>query len=218
MPKLRGVLFDLDGTLVDVASGTVRCVEAIAQSSGARRIERAHIRRAIGETRNARGKLALWVAETIRKHDGKPPSTRLIVRALADVGGYIEPDLRAVRTFAQVARTHRVAIVTNGPRVLQRAKLRAAGLSDLVPAPRLLISGEVGFRKPDVRIFREALRVTDMPADATLFVGDDEREDVEGARAAGMRTCRVAPPGAVTSADASVAHVSDLEEVLACET
>jgi HAD superfamily hydrolase (TIGR01549 family) len=212
------VLFDLDGTLVDVAGATTRCVEALVHASGARRDERAEIRRAIGETRNARGRLAVWTAEAIRSHGGKPPSTRLIMRELGDVSRHIEPDLRAVRTFTRVAATHRVAIVTNGPRALQRAKLRASGLSDLVPASRIVISGELGVRKPDVRIFRAALRITEMPADATLFVGDDEREDVEGARAAGLRTCRVAPAGAVTSADATVPHVSDIEEVLACET
>jgi HAD superfamily hydrolase (TIGR01509 family) len=216
--KLRGVLFDLDGTLVDVAGGTVRCVHAIAQSSGARRIEPAAIKLALRQTRSVRSKLAIWVADAITKHGGKPPSPRSIVRALGEVGQHVEPDLRAVRTIAHVARTHRVAIVTNGTRAIQRAKLRAAGLSDLVPAPRVIISGEMGVRKPDARIFREALRVTGEPPEATLFVGDDEHEDVSGARAVGMRTCRVAPMGTVTAADTTVEHVAELMDVIASES
>ena len=50
----------------------------------------------------------------------------------------------------------------------------------------VVVSSEVGFRKPDIRIFNFALnRLGALPGE-TLFVGDDIRNDITGARTAGM--------------------------------
>jgi putative hydrolase of the HAD superfamily len=71
------------------------------------------------------------------------------------------------------------------PEVLQRV-----GLLDRLDA--VVTSAEVGARKPDRRVFVEALRRAEVaPADA-LHVGDSLREDVEGARAAGVRAVLLA--------------------------
>jgi putative hydrolase of the HAD superfamily len=45
-----------------------------------------------------------------------------------------------------------------------------------------------GAAKPDRRIFARLLEVASVPAAAVLHVGDDAHADVEGARAAGLRT------------------------------
>jgi putative hydrolase of the HAD superfamily len=52
----------------------------------------------------------------------------------------------------------------------------------------IVVSCEVGFTKPSPVIFEQALRALGTPADAVLHVGDSLREDVEGGRAAGLRT------------------------------
>lgn len=49
-------------------------------------------------------------------------------------------------------------------------------------------SAEFGIRKPDPRIYEEALRVLGLPGPAVFFVGDRVDADVEGPAAAGMRT------------------------------
>jgi HAD superfamily hydrolase (TIGR01662 family) len=52
----------------------------------------------------------------------------------------------------------------------------------------VVISSEVGFRKPDSRIFRFALeRLAALPHE-TVFVGDDIRNDMVGAGSVGMKT------------------------------
>lgn len=48
-------------------------------------------------------------------------------------------------------------------------------------------SFEHGFMKPHPSIFSAALRLVDVPAAEALMVGDNVRQDVEGALAAGMR-------------------------------
>jgi len=63
-------------------------------------------------------------------------------------------------------------------------ELRAA--ADLGLGP-LAEAGELGVRKPDPRIFREALlRLGTEPAE-TVFVGDRLYDDIGGAHAVGMR-------------------------------
>ncbi len=63
----------------------------------------------------------------------------------------------------------------------------------------LVISAEAGARKPDPRIFRAALeRAGVAPAEA-LHVGDLADEDVEGARAAGLRAVLLDREGAAAA-------------------
>lgn len=78
----------------------------------------------------------------------------------------------------------------------------------------VVTSAEVGARKPDRRVFDEALRRAGVgPADA-LHVGDSPLEDVEGARGAGVpvvllaRDRRPGPPGVPTIA--SLAELATL--------
>lgn len=56
-------------------------------------------------------------------------------------------------------------------------------------ADAIVLSSELGYRKPSPRIYRAALREVDAPAEATLFVGDRVLEDVVGPAREGMRTC-----------------------------
>jgi putative hydrolase of the HAD superfamily len=66
------------------------------------------------------------------------------------------------------------------PDVLARCGL-AGALDDVVT------SAAVGAPKPDPRIFQVALEVAGCTAGETVHVGDTPEEDVDGARAAGIR-------------------------------
>ncbi len=59
------------------------------------------------------------------------------------------------------------------------------GLSRYFPEP--VLSGCVGVEKPDTRIFKLALAQAGLAPGRVLYVGDDVRNDVEPARALGMR-------------------------------
>jgi len=51
-----------------------------------------------------------------------------------------------------------------------------------------LVSEEVGWRKPNIKIFEETLRRLDVTAEETIYVGDSPLEDIKGAKAVGMKT------------------------------
>jgi len=112
----------------------------------------------------------------------------------------------------------RLVILTNGPPAVQRAKVQALGLSRLVDHVVYAEEHDPG-GKPAAAVFREALRCLDVPASASICVGDDLVRDIAGARAAGIRTVRLATPGApgasAADADVTIESLSALPDVAA---
>ena len=51
----------------------------------------------------------------------------------------------------------------------------------------VVVSGDVGVKKPDPAIFAPALEQTGLATDEALFVGDSPEDDIAGAKAAGLR-------------------------------
>jgi putative hydrolase of the HAD superfamily len=68
-----------------------------------------------------------------------------------------------------------------------------AGLPTLRPVRHLVISSEVGWRKPAAEFFRAVCARVGLPPGQVLHVGDDPVNDAQGARAAGMQSLLVAP-------------------------
>jgi len=97
-----------------------------------------------------------------------------------------------------------------------REDLDALGIGSLLDAAAF--SSEVGFRKPDARIFLHTLKeLGEDPAHA-VFVGDRLNDDIVGARAVGMRTVltrefRQEDPGDVKP-DAVVEKLSEVPDVI----
>jgi putative hydrolase of the HAD superfamily len=131
------------------------------------------------------------------EHFGGPEAWQLFPDTL--------PTMRGIR------RLHgRVGIVSNfDGRLLQLCD--GLGLTPHVDS--IVMSSRVGFAKPDPRIFRCALSALDVRANETLHVGDSRAEDVEGARAAGLRAVLIDRDGEQTAAPDCVAglgHILDL--------
>ncbi|MFD7155109.1 HAD family hydrolase [Kribbella sp. NPDC059898] len=89
----------------------------------------------------------------------------------------------------------RVAVVTNGETVQQDLKLEYTRLGAAVDYA--CVSGTVGVRKPDRRIFELAAQRTGASLDGGWMVGDHPAYDVAGGIAAGLRTIRVGHYNAV---------------------
>jgi putative hydrolase of the HAD superfamily len=75
------------------------------------------------------------------------------------------------------------------------ARLRgvAAGLPELRPIRHLVISSEVGWRKPAPGFFAALCRAAELPPGQVLLVGDDRVNDYEGAREAGLQALLLDP-------------------------
>ncbi len=77
-----------------------------------------------------------------------------------------------------------LALITNGASDTQREKLRALDLERWFDV--VVISGEVGVRKPDPSAFGIAVEKLEVERANAWHVGDSLRTDVGGARAAGI--------------------------------
>ena len=78
----------------------------------------------------------------------------------------------------------KLALLTNGAGEAQREKIKRFGLSLYFPV--CLIEGELGFGKPDRRVFEMALNKMAVKPQQTWMVGDDLERDISGAQTSGI--------------------------------
>lgn len=85
---------------------------------------------------------------------------------------------------------HRLCIVSNNPWSESIvASLRRFNIDHLFA--EIVVSCDVGYRKPHRYIFSELLRRLDLAPSEVLFAGDPCPHDVETPKSMGMRTCLV---------------------------
>lgn len=95
-----------------------------------------------------------------------------------------EPFADARDCLEHLGGSHTLALVTNGACCLQREKLTESGLDQHFDV--VVISAQLGFGKPDVRVFEHVLRRLDCDAQHAVMIGDSLARDVDGALAAGL--------------------------------
>jgi putative hydrolase of the HAD superfamily len=82
----------------------------------------------------------------------------------------------------------------------ERLNAVSAGLEELSEISRVIISSEVGWRKPAREFFDIVCQQADSRPDEILFVGDDLLNDIHGARQAGMATAWIDRKGQLPGA------------------
>lgn len=116
----------------------------------------------------------------------------------------------------QLAQTHHIAIITNGIADVQRPRLAASPIHDLVEA--FVISEEVGAAKPDPAIFDVAFARMGQPAkNEVLIIGDSLTSDMQGGLNYGIDTCWYNPTGqpATLPVTYEIRELPELEKLLA---
>ncbi|MGA2409347.1 MAG: HAD family hydrolase [Candidatus Binataceae bacterium] len=121
----------------------------------------------------------------------------------------------AVRRLAQ---HYRLGLLSNfDDAQCGREVLLDSGVADLFEA--VIISAEVGLRKPNQRIYRQMLEMLKLDASNVLFVGDTPREDVHGPLLAGMHAAwiskgAVAIPDGIPAPNFIIRDLSELPDLL----
>lgn len=147
------------------------------------------------------------------------PEEESILREIAWM--WYEPVVRHARTEEDLKPTLaalrgaglKLAVVSNTfvPAFVHDRHLEIEGLLEFFDVR--IYSSEVGFRKPNRRIFQAALSALEVAPASALFVGDLVKTDIIGARRAGMRTALKQPysnPGPHPRADHVIHRISDL--------
>ncbi|MBN1514844.1 MAG: HAD family hydrolase [Phycisphaerae bacterium] len=202
----RAVLFDLDNTLCDVVSARVRYAVHAARAAGIQ-LDAAGLRHAAEE--GTETVTSLLKHEQVRRAAWRTMPSH-------DIACHVEFSQAARSVVERIGSQAQVGIVSNGRSRTQMVKLRQA-LGDVALWP-IVISGQVGVRKPARRIFDHALALLGMPADEVLFVGDDPLEDMLGAARVGMRACWIShgrsPEQLTCAVDYVIEAIDELPEAI----
>ena len=230
MNGIEAVLFDVNGTLVDIRTeendAVFRAVAHVLAYSGValgRAEARAAYATVMAEQRAASAEehpefdvVAIWArvveqhataftrALPAEKREWLPLHLAETQRAVSRRRLRLYPHVR--RVLGGLAARFPLAVVTDGQSAWARAELHRVGLDGYFDP--VVVSGDHGYRKPDRRLFERALSGLGVAAEHAVYVGNDMHRDVYGARAAGMRTIMFASGhGTQTHRDTRPDHV-----------
>jgi len=199
--KLKAILFDVDDTLFDRKQAQLNVLHIIVDSLPEvfntldfNRVAEASAesdRLTIAEfdagatsdgIRDRRNKLLLKILglpEIIA-----PKLSQIYVRELPACD---TPVTGAIQLIRELSGKYELGAVSNGLPDVQYGKLKNIGVRDMLSC--IVLSEEVGMRKPDPEIFLYTVRLLGRQPDECLFVGDSYISDITGAKKAGLYTC-----------------------------
>jgi len=128
-----------------------------------------------------------WVAQAVLEPAGVPLE---LCECIADEvtehkEAHVHPFEGAIATLGVLReRGHRLALLTNGSALFQRRKLQRFALEPLFEL--ILIEGELGYGKPDARVFQAALAHFGVKAGDAWMIGDNLDADIAGAQQLGI--------------------------------
>lgn len=221
------VMFDLDGTLFDHRGSVVRALDQWLPTFG---VEAGPALTAAWFAAEAEH-FSAWCTGEIEFSEQRRRRLRDFLPLLGQAVGTAEDldrafaaylvayqaswsgfdDARGAMTAVQAAGL-RTAVLTNGATAQQSAKLSHLGLLDL--SGPLLTAESLGTGKPSREAFLGACDHLSYSPDQVLYVGDDYRTDVLGARAAGLHAVHLARSDAHPEAEphriTTLAHLTRL--------
>jgi putative hydrolase of the HAD superfamily len=132
-----------------------------------------------------------WISATLQRlgYDVQPEDGRIAQAVEVYFSAFIEyarlvPD--TLDTLAILKNRYRLGLLSNlthGPAA--RQILDCLGLTPFFDT--ILISGELGYRKPHARVFHALTEQLVVPKEQVAFIGDDLEADVKGAQQAGLQ-------------------------------
>jgi len=171
--RCRGVLFDLDGVLVDSTPAVARVWAWWAREHGfdpEEVVKKAHGRPSITTIR-----------ELLPDADHAAEDREVERREIADVEGVIP--LPGAMELLQALPLERWAIVTSCTRALAHVRIAAAGL----PKPKHLVTAtDVRHGKPHPEPYLKGAQILGIPADDCLVI-EDAPAGIRAGKAAGAR-------------------------------
>jgi len=231
--NIRAVLFDADGTLFDRSLAQRKALEIVVRQFphifGAFGLER--VAKAFTESdrittedfeagapseglRLKRSRLFLQLLDLQEDEDLADAITEVYVRDYPTVEASMAGAAPLVKGLS---RRFIVGVVSNGLPDVQYRKLEAMGLREVFSC--IVLSEEIGIRKPDPGIFHHAASLLRMQPSECLYVGDSYTSDIVGSKNSGMLACWLNHEQSVTTnerikADFVISHLQELSEII----
>ncbi|MEM2972358.1 MAG: HAD family hydrolase [Candidatus Bathyarchaeia archaeon] len=205
MPQIKAVIFDFIGTLTNVKGysqekSEMKLYKAIVENGFKIEVKdfleaykQAHEKyRVIRCQKLVEVSNAVWIAEALNnlcfRTNPEDANVKTAVNAFfEDYLGSLELRQCAKKLLSQLSMEYKLGMISNftyAPVIY--AGLRKLDINKFFNA--VLVSEAVGWRKPHIKIFEEALKRLGVTASETVYVGDSPLEDIKGAKAAGIKT------------------------------
>ncbi|MBV1787025.1 HAD-IA family hydrolase [Marinobacterium sp. D7] len=184
MAGYRGVLFDLDGTLLDTALDFYWVADRMRADRGLEPVERDGFRQCVSDGARA------MVCNAFSLSPNSPEVEPLLEEFLALYAQHMMVKSRLFEGMDLLLdwldeQQIKWGIVTNKPERFSRAIIDQLGLS--ARCSSLICPEQVRNRKPDPESLLLACQEIGCPPEATLYIGDHQR-DIEAGQRAGMIT------------------------------
>ena len=225
MARYDVLLFDLDDTLLDFAIAEKSALKRAFEGVGYAYDEEKHL--PLYQHHNR----ASWAAFEAGTIDLETLKTGRFQKFCDAVSPALDPDLfrrffvmylgesahsiaGAARVVQALSKQYRLALITNGLKDVQRARLKRWELA--VHFPVVVISDEIGAKKPDPEFFDHTLRSLGYPdKERCLIIGDSLTSDIQGGANAGIETCWFNPGGKSRgNGPAPTYEIQELRELL----
>ena len=183
-PRVRAVLFDMDGTLIDSEMHTDRAVSAVVARYG--------VKDFVLPVSETRGRTWAHVAAAIRERTNIVAPVAELADGMLEFWTSAIVDVQPVPGAAEAVRAAasrklRLGVVSSSPRFLIDSCLEKLGVADHFPAAARIGSDAVRQTKPDPEGYLLAAKALAVdPREALVF--EDSRAGLMAARAAGMRS------------------------------
>ena len=226
---LRGIVFDLDGTLCHYEVGIAEAIANSLTRTGnpgdmlgalegiANRFD--DLWREYESRRGNAAEICFRAFRELLIESGSPDE--LLAGRLSEI--YSRIRLASVALYPGVQESlaalrpcYRMGLLTNGPSDLQWSKIRRLSIEPLFDT--IVVAGDVGRYKPDARAFRLTAKQLGLRGDEIIFVGDSPFADIAGARAAGFYSAWLRNPrveiAPEIAADLVIDDLRELRKVL----
>lgn len=203
---IKGILFDLYGTLIDIETDEsmeeiYRAISHYLTYHGIY-LHRGQVReryyRILKRQKEAGGEQyaeidveAIWnellVQEGIKSSVVRGQLAKVLAHLFRGISRHrlqLYPDVK--RILNELQGTYRLALVTDAQSCYALPEIRAVGLSGYFEA--VIISSHYGFRKPDSRLYKKALDKIGLARAEVICVGNDMFRDIYGARLLGIKS------------------------------
>jgi FMN phosphatase YigB (HAD superfamily) len=205
LPRIKAVITDYIGTLANaqaysMETSTVKLHKILTETGFETIIEEfltaysvAHEKYRVVRYKKLREVTnAVWVSEALNDLDYETSAQDPRIKVALNIFFQDYVDSLELRPYAKpllskIAENCKLGLISNftyAPAIY--SSLRKLGINQFFNA--VVVSQGVGWRKPHKRIFQDALRRLKVAADETVFIGDSPAEDIEGAKAVGMKT------------------------------
>ncbi|MBI3726974.1 MAG: HAD family hydrolase [Burkholderiales bacterium] len=216
-PRKATLLFDIDNTLVDRDAAFHAYLQNFVGKNQAvfsdKDMSVVH-EEMIALDCHGRKDRKLFCHELLQRFPALPYTAESLWEDHMSLPDFVKPDSVLNELLERLSADYQLMIISNGSANMQRRKLQRAGLTDYFE--HIFISAEVGYAKPDPRLFLHVLNYCRHAS--IVMIGDDYINDMQPAMAMQLKTIFINPDNETVAImpDLELSSIHDLEGALAC--